>query len=49
MRVVAALLSLISMAVALFAFIPGATMALKLHKDESDLPEDYNTNDHPVR
>ena len=49
MRVVAAVLSLISMAVALFAFISGATMALKLHKDESDLPEDYNTNDYPVR
>lgn len=49
MRVVAAVLSLISMAVAFFVFICGATMAFKLDKVESALPEDYLPGDELVR
>ena len=49
MRVVAAVLSLIYMAVAFFVFISGATMAFKLDKEESALPDNNQPNDEPVR
>ena len=49
MRVVAAVLSLIYMAVSFFVFISGATMAFKLDKEEWALPDNNQPNDEPVR
>ena len=49
MRVVAAILSLIYMAVAFLAFISGVAMAFQLDKEESALPDNNQPNDEAVR